>query len=279
MLKPQSTPLVPEATARAARAAFPKGNRYITLRDELGTVFTDEMFAYLFPKIGQPAEAPWRLALVLIVQQIEGLSDRDMADAVRDRLALKYLLSLEIDDSGFHYCALSRFRSRLLAGNAEQQLLDTLVEKCKEVGLIKARGKSRTDATHILAAARAMERLENVAETLRAALNAVAKIEPDWLKAFVPADWYRRYSRRAEEYRLFRESREKDRQALFEQIGRDGIVLLNAIYRSDAPVALAALPAVNHLRQCWLEQFWLDDGIAKLRDTKGMICEIAAMHG
>ena len=67
MLRPQPTPPVPEATARAAHAAFPKGNRYITLRDELGTVFTDEMFAHLFPKIGQPAEAPWRLALVLIV--------------------------------------------------------------------------------------------------------------------------------------------------------------------------------------------------------------------
>lgn len=148
MLKPQSTPPVPETTARAA---FPKGNRYITLRDKLGTVFTDAMFAHLFPKIGQPAEAPWRLALVIIVQQIEGLSDRDMADAVRDRLALKYLLSLEIDAPGFYYSALSRFRSRLVEGNAEQELLDTLVAKCKEVGLIKARGKSRTDATHILA--------------------------------------------------------------------------------------------------------------------------------
>lgn len=200
MLKPQSTPLVPEATARAARAAFPKGNRYITLRDELGTVFTDEMFAHLFSKVGQPAEAPWRLALVLIVQQIEGLSDRDMADAVRDRLALKYLLSLEIDDSGFHYSALSRFRSRLLEGNAEPLLLDILVEKCKEVGLIKVRGKCRTDATHILAAARAMERLENVAETLRAALNTVAKVEPDWLKALALSDWYKRYSQPADGY-------------------------------------------------------------------------------
>ncbi len=270
MLRPQPTPPVPEATARAARAAFPKGNRYITLRDELGTVFTDEMFAHLFPKIGQPAEAPWRLALVLIVQQIEGLSDRDMADAVRDRLALKYLLSLEIDDPGFHYSALSRFRSRLLEGNAEQLLLDTLIEKCKEVGLIKARGKSRTDATHILAAARAMERLENVAETLRAALNAVAKKEPDWLKAFAPGEWYKRYSQRAEWYQLLRRYKAKDKQALFEQIGSDGMVLLSAIYHGAAPVGLAELPAVNHLRQCWLQQFWLDDSVVKLRDADGM---------
>jgi len=94
-------------------------------------------------------------------------------------LALKYLLSLEINDPGFHYSALSRFCSRLLAGNAEQLLLDTLIKKYKEVGLIKARGKSRTGATHILSAARAMNCIEKVAETLRAALNAVAKREPE----------------------------------------------------------------------------------------------------
>ena len=270
MLKPQPIPPIPEATARAARAAFPKGNRYMTLRDELGTVFDDEIFAHLFPKLGQPAEAPWRLALVIIVQQIEGLSDRDMADAVRDRLALKYLLSLEIDDSGFHYSALSRFRSRLLEGNAEQLLLDTLVEKCKEVGLIKARGKSRTDATHILAAARAMERLENVAETLRAALNAVAKREPAWLKAFAPADWYEHYSRRAEWYELRRRSKAQDRQSFLEQVGSDGMELLNAIYHNNAPDCLAELLAVDHLRQCWLKQFCLEDSVVRLRSADGM---------
>lgn len=97
MLKPQSVPPVPEMTARAAHAAFPKGHRYLTLRDELQTIFTDEMFADLFPKVGQPAEAPWRLALVLIVQHAEGLSDREAADAVRDRITLRYLLSLEYE--------------------------------------------------------------------------------------------------------------------------------------------------------------------------------------
>lgn len=89
MLKPQPVPSVPNITARAAHAAFSKGHRYITLRDELGTIFTDEMFADLFPTTGRPAEAPWRLALVTIVQFAEGLSDRDVADAVRDRITLR----------------------------------------------------------------------------------------------------------------------------------------------------------------------------------------------
>ncbi len=223
------------------------------------------MFAHLFPEVGQPAEAPWRLALVTIVQHAEGLSDREVADAVRDRLALKYLLSLEIDDPGFHYSILARFRERLIEGNAEHLLLDTLIEKCKEVGLIKARGKSRTDATHILAAARAMTRLEFVTETLRATLNEVARVAPDWLRAFAPVDWYGRYGKRAEQDRLLRKF--KVEQTFFEQVGSDGITLLSAVYYSKAPTVLRDLPEVEVLRQCWLEQFYMADESVKLRDN------------
>ena len=92
------------------------------------------MFADLFPKVGQPAEAPWRLALMTLVQFAEGLSDREAADAARERLSLKYLPGLEIEDSGFDYSILSRFRDRLVAGRAESLLLDTLVDRCRELG-------------------------------------------------------------------------------------------------------------------------------------------------
>ena len=129
MLKPQVAPPVPELTARAAHAAFPKGHRYLTLRDNLGTIFSDDMFADLFPKVGQPAEAPWRLALVLIVQHVEGLSDREVADAVRDRITLRYLLGLDYDDPGFNFSILSRFRQRLTKANAEHRLLDVIIEE------------------------------------------------------------------------------------------------------------------------------------------------------
>jgi len=80
-LRPQPVPPVPDETARVARAAFPGSNIYMLLRDELGTLTADEDFAALFPAHGQPAEAPWRLALVTIFQFIDGLSDRAAADA------------------------------------------------------------------------------------------------------------------------------------------------------------------------------------------------------
>ncbi len=102
-LKPASIPPIPEETARVARAAFPRGHVVMQLRDTLGTIYTDDLFADLFPIRGQPAEAPWRLALVTVLQFMENLTDRQAADAVRDRLAWKYALSLELTDPGFDH--------------------------------------------------------------------------------------------------------------------------------------------------------------------------------
>ena len=81
---------VPELTAQVARAAFPKGNRYMQMRDTLGTIYADVQFADLYPPVGQPAEAPWRLALVTIMPCAENLTDRQAAEAVRGRIDWKY---------------------------------------------------------------------------------------------------------------------------------------------------------------------------------------------
>ncbi len=114
---------LPEATAQVARAAFPKGNPYIRMRDALGPIYTNPEFAVLFSPTGQPAEAPAHLALVTIMQFAEGLSDAQAADAVRGRIDWKYALALELTDDGFDASVLSEFRSRLIAGNAELLLL------------------------------------------------------------------------------------------------------------------------------------------------------------
>src|SRR5437016_14484790 len=113
-LKSLPIPSVPEEMARVARAVFPRGNVLIQLRDTLGTIYTDEQFADLFPRHGQPAEAPWRLALVTVIQFLDNLTDRQAADAVRGRLEVKYLLSLELTDPGFDPPVISESRSRLV---------------------------------------------------------------------------------------------------------------------------------------------------------------------
>ncbi|OLV16598.1 Transposase [Deinococcus marmoris] len=97
------------------------------LRDEFGALYQDQDFAALFPRHGQPAWSPWRLALITVYQFMEQLSDHGAADAVRGRLDWKYALSLELDDSGFDHTVLSEFRTRLVQGNAELLLLDHML--------------------------------------------------------------------------------------------------------------------------------------------------------
>ncbi len=115
-LRPQNVPPVPEETARIARAAFPKGNLYMQIRDEIGILLTDDDFADLFPNRGKAAYPPWRLALIIIFQFIENLSDRDSVESVRARIDWKYALSLELENSGFDSTVLCEFRARLVAG-------------------------------------------------------------------------------------------------------------------------------------------------------------------
>ncbi len=181
-LQPHPIDPIPEQTILIARAAFPKGNPLMRMRDELGTIYEDHLFAALFPQRGQPAEAPWRLALVTVMQFAEGLTDRQAAEAVQGRLDWKYALGLELTDSGFDFSVLSKFRSRLLQGKAEEQLLSVMLERFKSKGLLKPGGRARTDSTHVLAAIRLLHRLESVGETLRAALNDLATVVPDWLR-------------------------------------------------------------------------------------------------
>src|ERR687884_485822 len=252
-LHPHVIAPVPAATARVARAAFPKGHPYLTLRDVLGTIFQDEDFATLFPTWGHPGLPPWRLALVTIMQFRENLADRQAAEAVRARIDWKSLLRLELTDPGFDFSVLSAFRDRLLAGSAEELLLAKLLERCSALGLLKARGQQRTDSTHVLAAVRVLNRLELVAETLRAALNELATVAPDWLQAITPLAWYERSSRRIEASRLPKAKAE--REAYAQMVGEDGFQFLDALEAPDAPQEARELPLLESLRQTWQRHY------------------------
>ena len=253
-LRPQSVvPPVPDDTARIAQAAFRRGNPYVLLRDRLGTMFDDAGFADLYPALGQPSYAPWRLARVTLMQFRKGLSDRQAADAVRGRIDWKYLLSLNLADAGFDHSVLCEFRARLLQHDAGGRLLERLLDTAREGGLLKARGRQRTDSTHVLGAIRTLNRLELVGETLRAALNAIAVAAPDWLGRMTPPDWHERYDRRVENIRL-PEAAAK-REAYAAQVGADGFLLLDAVGRPGAPAELPELPAVAVLRRVWARHF------------------------
>lgn len=272
MTLPRARPSgIPELTEKIAREAFPKGNVYMRMRDELGEIYKDEDFQDLYGKSGGWAESPGRLALVSIMQYAENLTDRQAADAVRGRIDWKYALGLEISDAGFDYSVLSEFRARLVEGGAEQRVLERMLEVYRERGLLKARGRQRTDTTHVLGAVRDMNRLELVGETLRHVLEALAVVAPEWLQSWVPADWQDRYAARMDDYRL--PKGQSEREQLAETIGRDGYELLRRVYESgSAGINVSAgapgwswlrqLPAVEVMRRIWIQHYgWQDDRV------------------
>jgi transposase len=268
-LKATPFPSVPEETARVARAAFPKGAPWIDLRDELGPLYEDADFASLFPADGQPAEAPGRLILVIIFQFAEGLSDRQAADAVRRCIDWKYALSLSLEDEGFDESVLAEFRQRLIDGQADALVLDKLLKLCRERKWIKARGRQRTDSTHVLAAIRSLNHLEHVGRTFQHALNTVAAMEPDWMRARLQdewSEWPERYERRLDEYRL--PKGESARAQMAVQIGLDGHALLDALEADPDLAYLRNAPAIKTLRRVWLQQYYTDSTGTKWRIEK-----------
>jgi transposase len=240
----------------------------LQIAEALGPLYHDSQFAALFPRRGQPAEAPGLLALATVLQFIEGLSDRQAADAVRGRIDWKYLLGLSLADPGFDHTVLSEFRSRLIEGSAERLLLDALLQRLRDLGLVKARGRQRTDSTHVLAAVRGLNRLERAGETMRAALNQLAVVAPDWLQALAPPVWYERYGRRVENYRLPKADTERLELAI--AIGADGAQLLAAVDAAVEQPWMAQLPAIDVLREVWNAQYIEENGSFRWRTVQEM---------
>jgi transposase len=267
-LHPEASYPIPEETQRVACAAFPHGNIYMQVADRLGNIYHDAQFTTLFPTRGQPAEAPARLALATVLQFAEGLSDRQAADAVRSRIDWKYALGLDLTDPGFDHTVLSEFRTRLVTGQVETLLLDALLTMASAQGLLKTRGRQRTDSTHVVGAIRVLNRLERVGETLRAALNSLAVVAPAWVQTLAPPEWYERYAHRVENYQM--PKTDTARKALAAVIGADGQQLLQAIDAAVEQPWLQEIPAVQLLRRVWAEQYVEVDGTLHWREVKDM---------
>src|SRR6266853_1313312 len=252
-LKSHGLEPIPEETRRLVERLCPKGTTVTQLRDALGPIYSDEHFAHLFPKRGRAAEAPWRLALVTVLKAIEGLTDRQAAECVRTRIDWLYALALPLDDPGFDYTILTDFRQRLLAAQAQELILDPILQLCRQRGWLKAGGKQRTDATAVLARVRALSSLESVGEGMRAALNALAEQDPDWLSAHLNPEWFDRYVHRFELARF--PKAETERTLLREQVGQDVAQLLAALDQPQTPQAVREMAEGALLRQLFAQHY------------------------
>jgi transposase len=258
-LQPQEWSLVPELTARVARAMAGRGELPLAMRvrDELGELFADVDFAEAFASQGKPGWSPGRLAMVTALQFAEDLTDRAAAHRVRYDVSWRYCLAMELEEPGIDASVLSEFRTRLLKHGLQTRALDLLLARLKEKGLVKAGGKQRTDSTHVVAAIRNLNRLELAGEAVRAALEALSAAAPDWVAAVVEVpEWERRYGRRVDESWRPPASKAK-REALALDYGRDAVELLQAVFHPQSPHWLRELPAVGVLRQITVQNYYI----------------------
>jgi transposase len=259
-VQPRSWPEPAPEVAAAVRASYRRrpAPLPVAVRDRLGEVFPDAEFAPAFGVRGRPGWSPGRLALVTVLQMAENLTDRQAAEAVRDKISWKYALGLDLDDEGFDASILSEFRTRVVEHGLEQRVLDLLLDALKAEGLVGAGGKQRTDSTHVISAVRDLNRLELAGESVRAALEAIAAVAPDWLPTVIDiAGWGRRYGARVDTWRL--PTSTTKRAELMAAYGSDALVLLRAVYGTAgdaaAPSWLVELPAVDVLRRVLVQNY------------------------
>jgi transposase len=258
--------VVPERTVALVRTVFQgRATRPILLREALGEVFADEEFTGWFDAEGRPGTPPGLLAMVCVLQYMEDLSDRAAADAVRSRLDWKFCLGLELEDTGFDFSVLSEFRDRLEADGRVDELFAMMLRGLAVQGLVRKGGRVRTDATHVLAAVRSLNRMELVGESVRAALEQLAAQAGPWLAPRIAPGWDVRYGRKVEAGRL--PTGAAERLAWVEQTGRDGLVLLDGIDAEpdQGPWGhLRELGAVRVLRAVWRQQYQYDQTVDRL---------------
>jgi transposase len=219
--------------------------------DKLYEQYQEADYVDLYHREGKPGHSPVDLAFVTAFQHLEKLSDRQAAEAVRTRLDWKYALHLPVDDRGFNFSVLSEFRDRIIRHQAEARLFDRVLEQLAALGLVKRRGRQRSDSLAVLSKVRDLSRLEQVVETLRLAVRALLKADPEWTRKTVPPTWEELYGERCVADKLSK----AEHQARSARVGPDGEWLLERLQTETTPAELRTLPAVEVLAVVWQQQF------------------------
>jgi transposase len=246
----QPWPMPPE-TAAIGEALLTDDSPYRLVGDQLFVQLSDAEFADLYSAEGKPGISPVILAFVTVFQFMEKLPDRQAAEAIRMRLDWKYALHLPLTYAGFDYSVLSEFRDRLLAHEAEGRVFEKLVSEFRVLGLIKERGRQRTDSIAMLTHVRHLSRLELVVETLRVAVGAILKAERAWGEKVIPPSWEARYGERF----VMQRHTPDEWAAHDQQVGSDGQWLIGRLEGAEAPAVIQTLPEVQVLKTVWVQQF------------------------
>jgi IS5 family transposase len=134
--------------AALCRQLVPEGSVEAFLADHRRDLFPDEMFADLFPSDrGRPSIPADVVATVMVLQALEGLSDRDAARALRDRISWKVAGGLALDDPGFDYSVLTYWRARLRRSEYPERIFDAVRDVVAATGVLAGRTRRALDST------------------------------------------------------------------------------------------------------------------------------------
>jgi len=264
-LKVQPPWPMPAETAAVGKAILKEDSAYRLIGDKLFDRYSEQDYADLYSPEGKPGISPVILAFVSVFQFMERLPDRQAAESVRMRMDWKYALHLPLAYEGFDYSVLSEFRDRLLAHEAEGRVFEQLVQEFRSMGLIKERGKQRTDSIAMLMKVRHLSRLELVVETLRLAVGAILKTDREWGEGLIPPSWEERYGER---FVLQRHTKEEWAEH-DQHVGSDGEWLIKRLAGEGAPAEIKSLAEVQVLKTVWAQQF---------REAEGKIIYQAGTH-
>ena len=240
---------IPETTRTIASPLLRADSVHKWLGEQVHEILDEEALSQMYHPTGRGGINPVLLSIVLILQFLEDIPDRQAAQMAVMRLDWKYALRQELEWTGFDYSSICNFRKRLYAHGQEFLIFEMMLTALREQGYVKHQ-KQRTDATHVLGAVEKLSRLELVWETLRVALSAIISTDAPWVLVHIPASFVETHTRRRGDYRM---GKDQVAQA-FQQAGQDGFWLIEQVAQQGTP-DLQNLEEMAGLQRVLHEQF------------------------
>lgn len=260
-------PPIPPNTRRASEEAFGSDHPYLKIGNSLEVVFSDMNLDAVAATDAPLADSFWPYSLATVLQYLEDLTDRQMANATRTRVDLKYALHLPLIFPGIDPTVLCRFRQRLVLNQAGREAFQQVVNHVED--FLVGRKKNLADSSLIITTICTISRYEIVMEVISNAVEALAADHPEWLRTIALPHWYKRYYYGQNTLRTSRIT--KNVESMFHSVGEDGQHLIKAVEESEV-TNLMKLPEIQTLCNEWRYQFELEGEQLKLRSINCSNC-------